>query len=214
MVYRQTPRSEAVRAASREKILQAALKLFMEKGYDATTMQDIVAEAGTSIGNAYFYFGSKDQLVNEVVVARMYEVLAQTERLTASIPAGPARLGAMIVARVDSMLGANRDFSRLLIDTDQRWGTIQLVEDVTIERWLPLLAECLPDRDPAELPAIATAIWGVNRAFVSRAVRGKLDVDRATALQFLVRWSLRALSVPESDIESILRDSMSFSSPA
>ncbi|MFL5598198.1 MAG: helix-turn-helix domain-containing protein, partial [Gemmatimonadaceae bacterium] len=52
MVYRQTARSGKVRQASRAKLLAAARKLFARHGYEATTMQQIVREADTSIGNA------------------------------------------------------------------------------------------------------------------------------------------------------------------
>ena len=54
-----TPRSEATRA----RIVEAALHLFRENGYDRTTMRAIAKEAGVSVGNAYYYFSSKEQLV-------------------------------------------------------------------------------------------------------------------------------------------------------
>ena len=50
-------------ARTRSAIIDAALLLFREKGYDATTMRAIAAEAGVSVGNAYYYFGSKEHLV-------------------------------------------------------------------------------------------------------------------------------------------------------
>ncbi len=39
------------------------MRLFTENGYDRTTMRAIAAEAGVSVGNAYYYFASKDQLI-------------------------------------------------------------------------------------------------------------------------------------------------------
>lgn len=54
-----TPRSEATRT----RIVEAALRLFRENGYDRTTMRAIAREAGVSVGNAYYYFNSKDELV-------------------------------------------------------------------------------------------------------------------------------------------------------
>ncbi|KFU77565.1 TetR/AcrR family transcriptional regulator [Amycolatopsis lurida] len=44
-------------------IVATALRLFAENGYDRTTMRAIAAEAGVSVGNAYYYFASKDQLI-------------------------------------------------------------------------------------------------------------------------------------------------------
>ncbi|HUQ63908.1 MAG TPA: TetR family transcriptional regulator, partial [Acidimicrobiales bacterium] len=50
-------------ARTRSAIIDAALRLFREKGYDATTMRAIATEAGVSVGNAYYYFDSKEQLI-------------------------------------------------------------------------------------------------------------------------------------------------------
>jgi AcrR family transcriptional regulator len=51
--------SKALR--TRERILEAALLLFAEKGYEATTMRDVAREAGASLGLAYRYFASKEE---------------------------------------------------------------------------------------------------------------------------------------------------------
>ncbi len=44
-------------------IIDAALALFAERGFEATTMRAIAETAGVSLGNAYYYFRSKDELV-------------------------------------------------------------------------------------------------------------------------------------------------------
>jgi AcrR family transcriptional regulator len=48
---------------TRAKILEAALALFREHGYEAATMRAIAERAGVSLGNAYYYFGSKEHLI-------------------------------------------------------------------------------------------------------------------------------------------------------
>src|SRR5207248_2942917 len=58
-----SPALETKAARTRSTIIDAALRLFRERGYDATTMRAIAAEAGVSVGNAYYYFASKEQLV-------------------------------------------------------------------------------------------------------------------------------------------------------
>jgi AcrR family transcriptional regulator len=50
-------------ARTRSAIIDAALRLFREHGYEATTMRAIAAEAGVSVGNAYYYFESKQHLI-------------------------------------------------------------------------------------------------------------------------------------------------------
>lgn len=54
-----TSKAEQTRAA----IVDAAMRLFRTSGYDRATMRAIATEAGVSVGNAYYYFGSKEHLV-------------------------------------------------------------------------------------------------------------------------------------------------------
>ena len=48
---------------TKEKIVQAAIKLFQERGYEKTTSNDIASEAGVSVGSFYVYFTDKRQLL-------------------------------------------------------------------------------------------------------------------------------------------------------
>ena len=58
-VRSKTPKGEQ----TRERILDAALDLFRTRGYAETTMRQIADAAGVAVGNAYYYFASKDQLI-------------------------------------------------------------------------------------------------------------------------------------------------------
>ena len=48
---------------TRRKIYDAAMELFRDKGFEATTMRDIAARAAVALGGAYYYFSSKDAIV-------------------------------------------------------------------------------------------------------------------------------------------------------
>src|SRR4051794_12040007 len=49
--------------ATRDRILDAALDLFRTNGYAETTMRQIADAAGVAVGNAYYYYASKDRLI-------------------------------------------------------------------------------------------------------------------------------------------------------
>ena len=51
---------------SRRLVADTALRLFRERGHDATTMRLIASEAGVATGNAYYHFPSKAHLVQEL----------------------------------------------------------------------------------------------------------------------------------------------------
>jgi len=56
-------RSTAKAEATQARILDVALDLFRRQGFDQTTMREIAAQAEVSLGSAYYYFDSKEDLV-------------------------------------------------------------------------------------------------------------------------------------------------------
>lgn len=56
-------RRTAKAVQTRAGIVEAAMRLFREGGYDATTMRAIADEAGVSLGSAYYYFSGKEELI-------------------------------------------------------------------------------------------------------------------------------------------------------
>jgi AcrR family transcriptional regulator len=84
-----------------ERVYEAALKLFREKGYHATSMQDIAAVVGLYKGSLYHYIGSKEDLLVKAFERALAELLAEVEQITAdaTIPAG-MQLRQVIAAHV------------------------------------------------------------------------------------------------------------------
>lgn len=58
-------RRERKKAATRQKIAEAALRLFLERGYDAVGIRDVAAEADVAVTTLFSHFASKEALVFE-----------------------------------------------------------------------------------------------------------------------------------------------------
>ncbi|ACX65032.1 TetR/AcrR family transcriptional regulator [Paenibacillus sp. FSL H8-0457] len=58
---------EEMRNATRQKIQSAGMRLFVQKGFGSTNVQDIADAAGISIGLLYRHYKTKDSLFNELV---------------------------------------------------------------------------------------------------------------------------------------------------
>lgn len=203
MAYHTTQRRERVKAARRTRILQAARKLFAARGYEATTIQDVVAEAGTSIGNLYFYFENKEALMRALLETAFVEMFDASEQRAAHLEDGAERVGTIIAVNATSFLTAR---SRLLdiLTADSRLGVVQRLGDISFERWSRILRRAFPDRGEDELSLLAAAIWGVNRSVVERVARGAFTSTTREAVTFMVRWTLRALGTQPSRIDRIV----------
>lgn len=90
----QPKKSEATRAL----ILDTALRLFADRGYERTTMRAIATEANVSVGNAYYYFDSKEHLI-QGFYQRISELHARaSEDVLADLDDFGARLHAVLLA--------------------------------------------------------------------------------------------------------------------
>jgi TetR/AcrR family transcriptional regulator, cholesterol catabolism regulator len=87
--------------AREDQVRAAALRLFKEKGYHATSMRDIAAEVGINKGSLYSYIRSKEDLLVPVFERAMGVLLAEIEEIAADESLGPTdRLRRAIHAHV------------------------------------------------------------------------------------------------------------------
>lgn len=66
---------------TKERILLAAQKLFAEKGFEAVSLRKITAEALANVAAVNYHFGSKEALIDEVIVQHMLPVMKERMRL-------------------------------------------------------------------------------------------------------------------------------------
>ncbi|MDP6567374.1 MAG: TetR/AcrR family transcriptional regulator [Alphaproteobacteria bacterium] len=74
--------------ASRRRILDAAAKMFRDKGYAATTLNDIARLARMRAASIYYHFESKDSLFAEVMDIGIDRIHDQVRRAVAALPDG------------------------------------------------------------------------------------------------------------------------------
>jgi len=153
--------------ATRRHILDTALTLFRERGFEDTTIRDIARRASLSLGAAYYYFNSKEALVGAYYDYVQQEHLARARQAFARGGALRDRLRAALHTKIDIMqddrrlvralfrYGGEPDHPLSWFGTatrDQRLCSIAVFEDA-------LAGERLPDdvRDAAP-----TLLWTLH----------------------------------------------------
>ena len=145
---------------TREDILQAALALFLERGYHGTSMRQIAEQAGVALGGIYNHFASKEEIFLEVLTANhpIYDVLP-----------------AMEAAQGETVEEIVRDAaSRMVARFDQRMEFMNLV---FIE---------LVEFEGRHLPDLFAAFFPQAFGFVQRALGGR-DELRPIPLPIVLR---------------------------
>jgi len=101
--------------ATRRRLLEAAIKVFARKGYYGTTVDDIVAECGSSKGAFYFHFESKEALFLRLVEEFAGQLAGALEHAVRhSARGGPGRVEAAITAGLE-LMGRYPELTRLFL---------------------------------------------------------------------------------------------------
>ncbi|MEV7043045.1 TetR family transcriptional regulator [Amycolatopsis sp. NPDC051061] len=149
-------------AATQRALLDAAAKLFAERGFDRTTVRDIAGQAGVNQALLFRYFGSKDALFEAVLARDGREQLATTP---------PERL---FSASLRSMLAPEGPRNRTLeayLRSSGSDGAAAAIRQEIGEEYARVLAT-LTDEPDAGLRADLALAWLMGIALV-REVSGK-----------------------------------------
>jgi AcrR family transcriptional regulator len=153
--------------ATRQQILETALRLFRERGFAQTTMRDVAGTAGMSLGAAYYYFAGKDAIVAAYYARVQQEHAARCQEALARGSDLRTRLSAALHAKVDIMRN-DRPLMRALfgpgLDPDHplSWfgPATRRERDASIGLFADLLSE---ERLPSDLrDAGPTVLWALH----------------------------------------------------
>ncbi|MCK6407330.1 MAG: TetR/AcrR family transcriptional regulator [Rhodocyclaceae bacterium] len=194
---------------TRERILDAAERLFMESGYEGTSMRMITGEAGVNLAAVNYHFGSKEALLREVFRRRLNwlnaERLRALDALEAEAQGGALKPSAILEAFFGTLLKMGRDqslggmtFLRLLgrtltepADFIRAFFAGEYAE--VIERYKKALFRALPEVPPEEiiwrfhlmLGAMSYAIAGTDALQVITGCEVDMNNDGPDAAQLL-----------------------------
>jgi len=114
----QVTKGKAKSDATRGRILEAALQLFRDRGFGATTMREIAESAGVATGAAYYYFDSKDAIVLAFYDQAQQDMTARLEELLAGSRNLVERLRGILQVKLDYFEPSRRFLGALSVHTD------------------------------------------------------------------------------------------------
>jgi AcrR family transcriptional regulator len=174
---------------TRTAILNAAERLYADRGFGDVTLRDIVAAAGVNLAAVNYHFGSKDELIAELFVSR--SLATNRERLNElrraeELGSGRADIGAILRALVGptlrGCLGPERERStaarfmiRASIESVPPIRRIKNREIDHLRKFSAAMRRSLPDRSEVDL------YWGLHFA-LAMAHQTVRDGERLTRL--------------------------------
>ena len=170
----------AGKARSRQSLLDAAKRLFMERGYEGATVRDIAAAAGLSTGAVFASFSDKSDLFNEVLLADIEEQV----RLMQGAVAEP---------------GSTADRLKRLLDAgyERQLGQLELLRASVAVSWSQGLSGELGDR-----PVRAAVIEQLRHVLKEGVDRGELKAGADLGLVAETLWDVYIRSYRRALYES------------
>ena len=202
---------------TKERILDVAERLFADRGFPATSLRDITAEASVNLGSVNYHFGSKEALLASVMERRFRPINARRLELLDAIE---ARIGGETPAAEDVI----RAFLAPPFQKQQEWGEsghtflrlvgrihaetneahratyVQQFDEVVL-RFTMALGRALPHLNRADLRwrmlfligSMAFAMGG-GRALVTRHPESARDPD--DIIESLIQFATAGMAAP------------------
>lgn len=191
----------------KQQMLKAAEALIIEHGYKATTMQDVAKKAGTSIGNVYFYFSNKDEMVMEVIDHLCEEIWSTDDLKSMDLSAYPY----YAIEALDDYLKITaifqkKHFARAILGGATYPGfrnrIIRFFEEKAIERY----SKYSDFYEGIDREMAFSCHFGSVVNVMMKVLQEELDRTPEEVGTFLARWKLQARGLPADTVDRAMED--------
>jgi AcrR family transcriptional regulator len=148
------------RIQTRQRLIDAAIRLFAERGLHGVTSHDIARAAGVASGTFYLHFRDKTDVYRHIVFHAIEELVLLVQQAIGNAPSSVLGLRARAEAIV-SFAELNRDVVRILFSTDAEAASVEA--DVLTRLAGNLESRLRRERDEGRFPA------GLEPAVCARA---------------------------------------------
>jgi TetR/AcrR family fatty acid metabolism transcriptional regulator len=174
----------------RERILDAAVRVFARKGFHATRVSEVAKAAGVADGTIYLYFKSKDDLLISLFEDRMEDINANLRDTLAKSATAAEKLRVVVRLHLE-LVEQNRHMAEVIcVELRQSSKFIKEYANPKFSEFLRLIAGAISDgqksgelRADLDPPLIARAMFGaldeIALAWLAKGPKGMIDLRRA-----------------------------------
>ena len=163
-------------------LLEAGASVFIEKGFDATTMTEIAERADASIGSLYQFFPTKESMADTLRAQYGDSLCAALASLRATVTGYSAEELATRLIQIDiETLARHPSFGALMVVRGRTGEGIVEVRRRLAKELELLIAAWSPQLKPAETRAMAIVLRQILRSVIDLAVQQRTR-DRSTIL--------------------------------
>ena len=186
----------------RDEILKVAKKLFATKGYENTSVRQIVDAASTSMGNLYFHFPNKHAILKEICqdfVGILRQQISKIHKKSLR-----PELGFALDFRIGYITTLENQ------KTSQFWVAARSIPEIhqfSLENKRIRLKTFFGDRIPEEeIQYMAIAIQGIADGIFDEKRRGTLSGNSSMLSNHIIDYSLRLIGYNREEIQRVIKE--------
>lgn len=192
-------RSDGLR--TKNKILAACTRLFLENGYHRTTLQQICKEAQVSTGSFFNLFGSKDGVLLELI-RFVYQKQFSFARSTAGGALPPVYVYAVETSIQITITELSENLRDIYLEAYTQKRLLDFIQSKTAGELYRTFGQYQPELSEADFLAIEFCTAGIMRGCMANPCTEDFPLEKK--LQTFLSMALRALHVPEELIGRVL----------
>ena len=187
--------------AAKKRILTACVRLFIERGYNGTTVAEIIKEADVSASSFQNIFRSKDGVLSELA-AFMFTGQFKAARTVAGPDDSPAMLYAIETALQLTITELNDNLRDIYVEAYSHEATMEYIYQSTTAELYRIFGSYLPDYTESDFYEMEIGTAGLMRSYMARKCDIHFPLERKLS-RFLTA-AMRVYRVPEEEQAKVL----------
>lgn len=187
--------------AAKKRILTACVRLFIERGYNGTTVAEIIKEADVSASSFQNIFHSKDGVLSELS-AFMFAGQFKAARTVVNPEDSPARIYAVETALQLTITELNENLRDIYVETYSHEATAEFIYQSTTAELFRIFGPYMPECTESDFYELDIGSAGLMRAYMSRRCDMYFTLEKK--LERFLNMSLSIYNVPEAERREII----------
>ena len=186
----------------KQRILSVCVRLFIEKGFKATTMLNIINEANVSAGTFQNIFRTKDGVLKELIDV-MFEGQFKTAETAVKNASNPIFVYAAEVAIQLAIVELNENIREIYVEAYTSQDILEYLYQKTTVELIKIFKDYNPNWSDSDFYESEIGTAGMMRSFMMR----KCDVyfTLKKKIERFLRMSLKCYNVPDEEIQKIIQ---------
>ena len=185
---------------TKRKIFETSMKLFAEKGYDATSIEEITATVGVAKGTLYYHFSSKEEIFNFLVEEGIKLLQNSVDIKTSRFPNYIDKLKAIILIQIKIVAKYENLITILLSEFWGKGTRNQMCKDHILQYIKQIENIVIEGIEKGEIKkgdsqAIASEIYGLICSTLVYKIRNNGEIDIMTLYKEFENTVIEGLKV-------------------